>query len=235
MTGWVRKRFWRETTVEQAEGGFTICLDARQIRTPAGRALVVPTQTFARIVAAEWAAQDGEINPETMPATRSANLAIDKIGDQFEPVVDTITAYGGSDLLCYRATAPQALIDRQRLAWDPLLEWVSRRFDAPLRVTQGVMPVPQPPESLLRLRAAVASQGLFEICALHDLVALSGSLVVGLAVAEGVESAETLWALSRIDEDWQAEQWGEDEEARATAEWRRAGFVHAARLLQACK
>jgi chaperone required for assembly of F1-ATPase len=235
MTGWARKRFWQEATVTQTEDGFTVCLDGRPIRTPAGRALMLPARAFAAMVAAEWAAQDGVINPETMPATRSANLAIDKIGDQFDPVVDTIAAYGGSDLLCYRAVAPQALIERQCRAWDPLLEWAAQRFDAPLVVTQGVMPVAQPPESLVRLRNAVAAQGMFEICALHDLVALSGSLVVGLAVAEEVEKPEALWELSRIDEDWQVEQWGEDEEAQATAAWRRAGFLHAATLLQACK
>lgn len=235
MSEWSKKRFWRETQVQRVEGGFAVCLDGRPIRTPAARPLILPTHALAQLVAAEWEAQRERVDPETMPATRSANLAIDRIEARFDEVVETITAYGASDLLCYRADAPETLVARQAQAWDPLLDWVALRFAAPLQVTQGVMPVPQPPESLARLRAVVGAQGYFEICALHDLVALSGSLVLGLATVERIAEPEALWALSRIDEDWQSEQWGIDDEAIVTAQRRKLGFLHAAALLECCR
>lgn len=235
MSEWSKKRFWRETQVERVEGGFAVCLDGRPIRTPAARPLTLPTRAYAQMVAAEWEAQSDRVDPESMPATRSANLAIDRIEARFDEVVETIAAYGASDHLCYRADAPAALVARQAQAWDPLLDWVAGRFAAPLRVTRGVMPVSQPAESILRLRAVVATQGCFEICALHDLVALSGSLVLGLAALERIAEPEALWALSRIDEDWQSEQWGEDEEAIVTAQRRKTGFLHAAALLECCR
>ena len=233
MSEWSKKRFWQVTKVQPGEGGFVVCLDGRPLRTPEKRVLALPSLALAEMVAAEWGAQRERVDPETMPATRMANLAIDRIEARFDEVVDMIAAYGGSDLLCYRADGPEALVARQAQGWDPLLDWAARRFDAPLGVTNGVMPIAQPPQSLLRLRAAVAAQDRFRICALHDLVALSGSLVLGLAAVERFAPPEALWALSRIDEDWQSEQWGEDEEALVTAARRKAGFLHAAAFLKA--
>jgi len=233
MSEWTKKRFWKTTEVQPGAGGFVVCLDGRPVRTPAKQALALPSRALALMVAAEWEAQSARIDPETMPATRMANLALDRIEARFDEVVDMIAAYGGSDLLCYRADAPEALVRRQAQGWDPLLDWAARRFDAPLQVTRGVMPIAQPPASLRQLRAAVAAQARFHICALHDLVALSGSLVIGLAARERFAPPEALWALSRIDEDWQSEQWGEDEEALVTAARRRAGFLHATAFLDA--
>lgn len=233
MSEWSKKRFWKTTEVQPGEGGFVVCLDGRPVRTPAKQPLALPSRALAAMVAAEWQAQGDRVDPETMPATRMANLALDRIEARFDEVVDTIAAYGGSDLLCYRADGPEALVARQSQGWDPLLAWAEARFHAPLAVTNGVMPIDQPPESLRRLRAAVAAQDRFRICALHDLVALSGSLVLGLAAVERFAPPEALWALSRIDEDWQREQWGDDDEALAVTARREAGFLHAAAFLTA--
>ena len=149
-----------------------------------------------------------------------------------EPVVDAIAAYGASDLLCYRAAAPEALAERQAAGWDPWLRWAARRHGAPLVAVTGVIHQPQPPASLAALRRAVAAHDAFELTALHELVALSGSLVLGLAVAEGALEPERGFALSRLDETWQAEHWGLDAEAEAAAAAREADFLQARRLLE---
>lgn len=119
MSGWAKKRFWKETTVESVEGGYGVFLDGRAVKTPAKAALVVPTEAMAEAMAAEWDAQEGEIDPNTMPVTRSANAAIDKVAVQHTEVADMLAEYGGSDLLCYRATSPEELIARQAEGWDP--------------------------------------------------------------------------------------------------------------------
>ncbi len=234
MSGWTAKRFWKTATVEAAEGGFTVRLDARPVKTPAKRLLVVPTEGMAAVIAAEWDAQQGIIRPDTMPHTRGANSAIDKVTPLFDAVVDEIAGYGGSDLLCYRATDPEPLIARQAAVWDPLVDWAAQDLNAPLAVTAGIIPVAQPPAVLARLRGVVAGHSPFQLVALHDLVAISGSLVLGLAVARGRLSADDAFAVSRIDESWQIEQWGADEEAAETEALRRDAFLHASRFFGLC-
>jgi len=235
MSEWAAKRFWKSAAVVPVEGGFTVQLDGRGVKTPARAPLVVPTRAVAEMIAAEWQAQGEKIAPETMPATRAANAAIDKVRGQFDEVAALVAAYGETDLLCYRARFPAELRARQDAAWDPLLNWSSDRFGLRWVVTEGVMPQAQPPETLARLDAQVARFSPFELTAFHDLVALSGSLVIGLAATEGRDAAEELWQVSRIDEDWQAQKWGEDDEASALAARRRQGFLFAAAFFAALR
>ncbi|MCL4675143.1 MAG: ATPase [Pararhodobacter sp.] len=230
----LRKRFWKTVQVTQVEGGFTVHLDGRGIQTPAKAALVVPTRAIAELIAREWDAQRDRIDPETMPATRAANAALDKVRVQFDEVAALLTAYGDTDLLCYRAETPEELVKRQAMAWDPLLDWAARRFGVQWRVTTGVMPTEQPPETVARLGRHVAGFTAFQLTAFHDLVAMSGSLVIGLAVTEHMAAPDLLWSASRIDEIWQIEQWGEDDEAMILANRRRDSFLNAVRFFDSC-
>lgn len=235
MTGWAARRFWREVTIGEGEGGHVVRLDGREVRTPARALLVLPTRALAELVAAEWAAQEGAIRPEAMPATRAANAAIDRVRGQPAAVAELVAGYGATDLLCYRAEAPAALAARQAETWDPLLAWAARRFSVTWCVTTGVMPCAQPQATIDRLAAHVGRFSAFELTALHDLVTLSGSLVLGLAATEGQGAPEELWQASRIDEEWQIAQWGEDAEAAAATAARRQGFLDAYRFLAACR
>lgn len=234
MSVWAARRFWTTASAVPVEGGFTVHLDDRPVRTPLKAPLVLPTLGLAEAVAAEWDAQVGKVNPETMPFTRTANSAIDKVAPQFDAVAAMLAEYGGSDLLCYRAEGPDDLVARQAEAWDPLLVWALERFGADLVVTSGVMHVAQPPESLIGLHRRVAGMSPFQLSAFHDLVALSGSLVLSLAVTDKRVSAEEAWNLSRIDEDWQISLWGEDEEAAEIAALKRAAFLQADRFYGLC-
>ncbi|SFM31687.1 ATP12 family chaperone protein [Shimia aestuarii] len=230
MSGWAKKRFWKEASVGAEEDGYSVQLDGRALKTPAKASLIVPTEDMAQGIAAEWDAQEGEIDPTTMPVTRSANAAIDKVAIQHAEVADMLAEYGGSDLLCYRATAPEELIARQAEAWDPLLRWASESLGADLRVVAGVVHEAQDPASLGRLRERVHGFNNFELAAFHDLVSLSGSLVIGFAATRNERPIEELWRLSRIDETWQEDQWGVDEEAAAQAKTKELAFLHAHRF-----
>lgn len=234
MSQWKPKRFWKAAQVAQVEGGFAVLLDTRPVKTPAKASLILPTEGLAALVAAEWDAQHGLVNPETMPATRMANSAIDKVIPQYEEVAGLLGAYGETDHLCYRAERPAALIARQAVAWDPLLDWAKAEFDAPLVATKGVVHIQQPAESLARLHQAVRDLGHFRLAAIHDLISISGSLVLAFAVARGRLSADEAWQISRIDETWQIEQWGEDEDAAAIARLKHEAFVQAARFYALC-
>lgn len=227
MSAWAPKRFWKEASVAEVEGGVTIVLDGRPVRTPAKAPLVLPSQALAEAVATEWDAQHDKIRPETMPFTRMANSAIDKVMRQREEVADMLAAYGETDLLCYRAEGPDALVQRQQQAWDPLLDWADAALGARLKPVTGVIPSPQDPAALAALSARVHDFDAFQLAAFHDLVSLTGSLILAFSATEAFEDAETIWAWSRIDEAWQAEQWGEDEEAAEHTALKKQAFLDA--------
>lgn len=235
MSAWKAKRFWTSAAAEPCEGGFAVTLDGRAVKTPAKQPLILPTLAMAQAVAAEWDAQEGLIRPDTMPVTRAANSAIDKIGAQFAEVAELLIAYGDTDLLCYRAEGPEGLVARQAAGWDPLLDWAEAELQTPLAATAGVMHIPQPGGSLMRLGDLVRGFTAFELAAFHDLVAITGSLVLGLAVTRGRLGVEEAWTLSRIDESWQAEIWGEDEEAAILEAARRKALTEAGRFFGLCR
>lgn len=232
MSEWKARRFWKAASVRPAGAGWEVVLDDRPLRTPGKQPLVLPTEALARAVAAEWDAQADVIDPNRMPLTRAANSAIEKVTPQFHDVATMLAEYGGTDLLSYRADAPEELARAQAEGWDPLIDWAATELRAPLRITHGVIPVPQDPAALLKLHAEVAALDAFGLTALHDLVTLPGSLVLGLAVIRGRIDAESAHALSRIDEEFQAQRWGRDEEADAAAAARLAAMRDSERFWQ---
>ncbi|GGX68746.1 ATPase [Tateyamaria omphalii] len=227
MSEWKQKRFWKTAAAEQTGEGWTVTLDGRAVKTPAKAGLILPTQKMAEAIAAEWDAQEEVVNPLSMPFTRSANAAIDKVAVQHGEVADMLAAYGDADLLCYRADAPQALIDRQAAEWDPYLDWAADTLGARLQPRTGLMHESQDAQALTSLSERVHVLSAFELAGFHDLVSLSGSLILGFAAAQDLHPAPVIWAASRLDEIWQEEQWGEDEEAQQVAKVKQASFLHA--------
>ncbi|SLN58890.1 ATP12 chaperone protein [Roseivivax jejudonensis] len=231
MSEWAAKRFWTDATVASEADGHTVRLDGRPVKTPAKAPLVVPTAAMAAAIADEWQAQGDKIDPLSMPVTRGANAAIDRVRPQHADVADMLAEYGDADLLCYRADGPEGLVERQAAAWDPLLDWAAQTLGARLEPRTGIMHAGQDAHALSQLRGAVHALDAFELTAFHDLVSLTGSLVIGFAAERGAHAPETLWAASRIDETWQAELWGEDEEAAAAEDHKRGAFMDAVRFL----
>lgn len=219
------KRFYKDAALVPAEDGWSIALDGRPVRTPARALLSLPTPRLAEAVADEWRGQGDEVNPASMPMTGLANAAIDHVATNLADFAAGVARYAQSDLLCYRADGPEALVARQAAAWDPLLDWARGRYDVGFTVTQGIIPVPQPDETLARLGTVVAALDPFTLTGLSTLVTLSGSLVCGLAVVEGGHDLDAVWQAAEIDEAWQVEQWGEDAEAAARSTRRRADFA----------
>ena len=232
MSEWRQRRFWTRAEIAQAGGAFLVLLDDRPIHTPARARLELPTEALARAVVGEWEAQGEVVAPQTMPVTRSANSAIDKVRPQRAEVEAHLASYAETDLICHRAEGPEALALAEAEAWDPLLDWARSGLGAPLAATAGIVPVAQPPRSLERLAARLAAEDDFALTALADLVGLSGSLVIGLAVLDEVLPAQELWRRSRIDESWQESQWGIDEQAVVAAAAKRADFLHATRFAE---
>ena len=226
------KRFYATVDLAEIAGGWTVALDGKPIKTPAKLPFAAPTRAMAEAAAAEWGEQGAEIAPASMPITKAVNTALDRTAPEYEAVADLVAEYGGSDLICYRAEAPDGLIARQRAAWDPLVQWAADRHQARLITTSGVIHVLQPETGQQALRDAVRAYDPFELTGLYDLDALSGSLIIGLAVAEKEMTPEDGWAASRVDHSWQEDQWGVDDEAAAQAAYKAAEFAQAARLIE---
>ena len=225
------RRFWRKVhVVEESPGTWGVRLDGRVLATPLQTPLRVPSAALARALAAEWRAQGETVDQRAMPTTRACHAALDKVATNRDDVVQTLIAYGASDLLCYRALDPAGLVARQASVWDPLLEWAATAHGARLRVTRGVVPVSQPAPALAALAGSVRARDVFALAALHQFVALSGSLVIGLAASEAAFSLVDLWDAARLDEEWQAAIWGLDRDAQADARARREAFFQAGRF-----
>jgi chaperone required for assembly of F1-ATPase len=221
------KRFWKTVAII----GGAIELDGRPVRTPAKALLALPTPQLAEAVAEEWRSVGEQIDPRTMPLTGLANAAIDHVAPNPAPFAADLARYGESDLLCYRAELPEPLVERQAAHWDPLLDWARTRYDVHFETTTGVMHRPQPEATILRLQGVVAAIDPFRLAALAPLVTITGSLVASLALLEGAADRETVWRAAQLDEDWQAEQWGEDELALRAREVREADFDAGVRFL----
>jgi chaperone required for assembly of F1-ATPase len=218
------KRFYKEAEVREAEGGgFTLTLDGRPARTPGRHALASPSRPLMARVAEEWARQGDTVDPADMPLTRLLNSAIDGVARTMDETRAEIARYAGSDLLCYRAEGPETLAERQRLAFVPVLAWAAEALGARFHLAAGVVHVAQPPEAIAAVRAALdAVDDPAKLAALSVITSLSGSALLALAVQRGALSAKEAWAAAHVDEDFQNELWGVDEEAEArrAARWR---------------
>jgi chaperone required for assembly of F1-ATPase len=206
------KRFYKQAGVAPVADGHGVTVDDRLVRTPGKRDLVVPSAALAAAIAAEWEAQQREIRRETMPLTRLAGVTIERNSTEREAVVRQVAHYAGTDLVCYRATNPQALAARQQAVWQPLIDWALERYGAQLLVTSGVIPTSQPAASLAAFTKVVVGHDDFSLTALHAATTACGSLVIALALLEGRLDAADAFAASQLDESFQIEAWGEDGE-----------------------
>ena len=213
------KRFYKDVAVAPVDGGFGVLLDARPVKTPGRNTLTLPTEKLAVAIAAEWRGQGDKIIATSMPLLRLANTVIDGVATRRADVTDAVMRFAENDLLCYRAHQPPDLVARQSVGWDPWLDWARRRHGANMTLAVGFNHVDQTPDALSALRQAVDELDPFALGALHVIASITGSLVLGLAVADGAATGALAFELSRIDEAYQVEKWGTDAEAakRATA------------------
>lgn len=230
------KRFYKTVAVAPVEDGFAVHLDGKPVRTPGKALLALPTEAAAALVADEFAAQSETINPVTMPVMRLVNTAIDGVASDPQAVLEDILRFASSDLLCYRADAPQGLVERQNEHWDPVLDWVRGSLGARFNLAEGIIHVEQPRETIAVLGSHLAQRAEpLRLAAIHVMTSLTGSALLALAVDFGELDAEAAWAAGHVDEDWQIEHWGQDAEAVARRSARKRDMMAAAGLLEALK
>ncbi|HEY7842542.1 MAG TPA: ATP12 family protein [Bradyrhizobium sp.] len=228
----LRKRFYDKAAVAETDGGFTVALDGRPIKTPSGLIVAVPKLAIAEAMVAEWEAQKQIIDPLTMPMTRFANSVVDAVADRVAIVRDDIAKYLNSDLLFYRAGHPEALVEREAAHWDPVLFWAADRLGAHFILAEGIVHVSQPEAAVATAKDALPHDP-WSVAALHIVTTLTGSALLALALHQGARDAGQVWTAAHVDEDWNAERWGLDEEAAVRKAARRADFEAAVAILKA--
>lgn len=229
------KRFYKESGILPLdEGGFGVGLDGRIVKTPAKAVLALPTQAAAKMIADEFDAQAGQVDPATMPVTRLANTAVDGVAADPQAVFEDVLRFASSDLICYRAGSPQKLVELQAQSWDPVLDLVRDNYGAQFILSEGVMHVEQPREAIAAIGAALKPHGSpIALAAVHSMTSLTGSALMAICVAGGLMDAESAWTAAHVDEDWNISQWGEDAEAAMRREFRRKEMIAAVSLLTA--
>lgn len=210
------RKFYETATVSEEEGGFSVLLDGRAIKTPNKAPLLMPSKALAEAVATEWQAQADEVLPETMPMNRLVNTVIDRVAPRAGEVVQELVAYAHTDLLCYRAVEQDDLVAAQAKTWQPYLDWLKTDLGVELEVTSGIVPLTQSDEAISKLTNEVASFDSFSLSAFHAFVSGFGSIVLALALARGFEDFEACWAASLLDETHQEALWGLDAEVEET-------------------
>jgi len=227
-----RKRFYSNAAATETTGGFAVTLDDKPIRTPSGRQVIVPVREIAEAVVAEWEAQKEFIEPLTMPITRFANSVVDAVVDRVDAVADDIAKYFETDLLFYRAGHPEALVAREAAHWDPIVFWAADELGAHFILAEGIVHIRQPESAIAAARAALPRDA-WSLAALHVITSLTGSALLALALLRGVANPDQVWAAAHVDEDWNSEKWGVDEEVAARRAARVVDFGAAVRILKA--
>ncbi len=226
------KKFYKLATVTDE---LSIALDGRGVKTPMKAKLVLPSSALAEAIAAEWNAQIEFINPAAMPLTKLANTAIDRAGLERKFVAGQVVEFAGSDMVCYRAEAPENLVALQQAAWDPIVAWASAAMDAKVTFVSGIIHQKQDGATIAKVEAHVASLSNFELTVAHNLTTLTGSALLGLMLTAGAISAEQGWEAAHVEEDFQIATWGQDDEANARRAFRRIDFDGSLQFLNLLK
>lgn len=229
------EKLFKDVAVTCAKGSFSIALDDQILRTPNKGIYFLPTLELATEIATEWRAQEDEIDPKTMPLTIIAGTAIDRVEPNFAEVVDAVVRYASTDLLCYRVSQPVELVEKQRATWQPLLDGASANLGVPIKVTEGIVPIEQDTEVIERLRARLAGYDHFWLASIHGLTTSLGSIFLALAVVENHIDVERALAVCHLEEEFQENKWGIDDEAAERRDAVRTDALLAARFLTLIK
>jgi chaperone required for assembly of F1-ATPase len=225
-----RKRVYKEAGTAPADGGFSVTLDGKPIRTPSGRHVVAPTSAIAEAIAAEWNAQGETIDPLTMPLTRFGN-SVAEVTDRVDAVADDVVKYLRTDLLFYRAGHPEALVAREAAYWDPVVSWAANELGAHFILAEGIVHVTQPEQAIKAARGVFPADP-WSVAALHVVTTVTGSALLALALLRGALDSDEVWAAAHVDDDWNVEKWGVDEEVAARRAARFIDFRAAVTILE---
>ena len=218
------RRFYKSAEVREAEGGgFALMLDGRAARTPGSNKLAAASRALMErgrrgMGAAGRDARSGRHAADEAPQLRYRRRRAHDGGDAgrhraLRRLRPPLLPGGGAGGAGGAAAA--------RLRSGP--DWAAEALGARFNLAAGVIHVAQPPEALAAVGAGARggrrSRGARRAQRHHEPHRLGAA---GARRARGFLTPAEAWRAAHIDEDFQNEQWGVDEEARArrAARWR---------------
>ncbi|MBT5072410.1 MAG: ATPase [Kordiimonadaceae bacterium] len=229
------KRFYKQVSVSDQDGLFSVLLDGKPIKTPEKSPCQMPNKSMAEAVAKEWDEQEVEITPANMPITKLVNTAIDRVDKRRAALTDELVEYAGSDQLCYRAEEPIELIEQQNKVWDPLLKRMNDLHDIELKLAGGIIFVEQEKSQLSKIRTLIDVMESFPLTAFYGMTTVTGSVTIGLNLFEGHITVDEAWEAGQLDENFQISKWGSDFEAEERRKNLKAELINAAYFLDLSK
>lgn len=218
------KRFYKKASLKPVKGGWLVLLDGKELKTPAKNTLLITSEPLAKAIVDEWNGQGEYIEPDSMPLTKYANTALDRVAPRRGAIIDEIVAFASSDLVCYRADTPQGLVDMQSALWNPVLDWAQKTHNLGFVCVAGIIYATQPEITLVGLYNLLEQETDSALNAIYNLTTLTGSALIALAVCHGAIQADFAWQAAHADEDWNIRQWGSDADAAERRALRRAEF-----------
>ena len=207
------KKFWEKVSIKKiSSDSFCVMLDKRILKTPLKRELVLPNLNLAQEIVKEWDQDSKNINTESMIFYGLISTSLDKIIDDKNLYINDVLDYIDTDLICYRAENPKELVELQKNKWDPIILLIEKYIGIKVRVFEGVLPKAQHATVHYRLNNLINQFDIFEIAVLHRITNITGSIFLSLCVLKKDISKNEVFELSFLDEFWQAENWGFDEE-----------------------
>lgn len=205
------RRTYKIVEAGTAPGGYVVRLDGQTLRTPLKNQLLLPSQHLAKAIAQEWAAQENDILPVTMPMTRLANTMIDKARGPDRPAMNAeLLKYGGSDLICYFAASPPELVKLHQALWLPLHAWLAEKYGIVFETVSGIQYRQQPQAALDKLKQVIEGLEAAAFTIVQSAAPTTGSVAIALALLGERLTAEEAYQAACVDEIYQLKTWGAD-------------------------
>ena len=208
------KKFWKTVEIKEFENNtFQLLLDKNLLKTPLQNKLIFINYDSAYETSLEWDVDEDILNADDMISYGIYSTAIDRISNDRQLYINETMQFIDTDMICYRAEKPFELCQLQKLKWDPLLLTVKNYIDIKIDVFQGVIPQKQNITVHKKIREIISQFSDLKISILYRLTNITGSIFISLSLLKGDFLEKDLFETCFLDELWQAEQWGQEEES----------------------
>nr|XP_008506382.1 PREDICTED: ATP synthase mitochondrial F1 complex assembly factor 2 isoform X2 [Equus przewalskii] len=204
-----RKRFYQNVSITQGEGGFEINLDHRKLKTPQAKLFTVPSEALAIAVATEWDSQQDTIKFYTMHLTTLCNTSLDNPTQRNkDQLIRAAVKFLDTDTICYRVEEPETLVELQKNEWDPVIEWAEKRYGVEIGSSTSIMGPSIPARTQEVLISHLASYNMWALQGIEFVVTQLKSMVLTLGLIDLRLTVEQAVLLSRLEEEYQIQKWG---------------------------
>ncbi|XP_038941884.1 ATP synthase mitochondrial F1 complex assembly factor 2 isoform X1 [Rattus norvegicus] len=113
-----------------------------------------------------------------------------------------------TDTICYRVEEPETLVELQKNEWDPIIEWAEKRYGMEIGSSTSIMGPSIPTQTREVLTSHLASYNMWALQGIEFVVAQLKSMLLTLGLIDLRLTVEQAVLLSRLEEEYQIQKWG---------------------------